>query len=220
MPIDKRLRHRVDQFVAREADQLADHRRRRQLHQQYMIEPDLVEGVFERDTALNFVRLDHGDQHVFHRQRRFARCDGTAREPVGRRQNPAEVIRRMAPFGGQPGVVEVEPADHRADVEGGLNRVQLERRARHLRAVGDDRARHDRSHQLGAGRVGERLESAAERIDQAVTRGFQRERAVDLIIQNVVDDIDQDWVRVGSHVGNRSGHRGAFLMTVFSCWSC
>ncbi len=212
MPIDKRLRYRVDQLVARQTNQLADHRGRRQLYQQHMIEPDLVERVLERDTALNFVRLDHADQHVFHRQRFLARCDGTAREPVGRRQNSAEVIRRVAPFGSQPGVVEVQPADHGADVEGGLNGVQLERRARHLGAVGDDRAGHDRSHQLGAGRVGERLESATERIDQAVTRGVQRERAVDRKIQNVIDDIDQDGVRGGSHVGNRSGHRGAFLM--------
>ena len=52
--------------------------------------------------------------------------DGVARQPVGRRQDAAEVVRRMAPFGGEPRVVEVEPADHRADVERGLDRVELE----------------------------------------------------------------------------------------------
>ena len=213
LPVDERLRDRIDQLVAREADHLTDYRRRRELYQQYMIEPDLVEGVFERDAALNFVRLDHCDQHVFHRKRRFAGCDGSAREPVGCRENSAQIVRRMPPFGGEPGVVEVEPADHGPDVEGGLNGIELKRRARHLCTVGDDRARHDGSQQLGAGRVGKRLESAAERIDQTMTRGFQRERAVDLIIQNVIDDIDQDFVRIGSHVGNRSGHRGAFLTT-------
>ena len=41
----------------------------------------------------------------------------------------------MAPFGGEPGVVEIEPADHRADVERRLHRVELELRARHLGAV-------------------------------------------------------------------------------------
>ncbi|CAB3773046.1 hypothetical protein LMG29739_06363 [Paraburkholderia solisilvae] len=126
VPIDERERHRVDQLVAREADQLADHRGRRELDEQHMIEPDLVERVLERDAALNFVRLDHADQDVFHRQRLFARCDGVARQPVGGGENAAEVIGRMAPFGGEPGVVEVEPADHRADIERGLDRIELE----------------------------------------------------------------------------------------------
>ncbi|CAG9196978.1 hypothetical protein BCAR13_120040 [Paraburkholderia caribensis] len=206
--IDKRLRHCVDQLIARQSEQLANHGCGSKLHEQHMIEADLVERVFERDAALNFVRLDHGDQDVFHRERLFAVGDGGAREPVGRRENAAEVIGRMAPFGREPGVVEVEPADHGADVERGLHRVQLERRARHPGAVRDDRAGHDRSHQLGAGRVGQGFESAAERVDQAIARRLQRKIALELVIQHIVDDIDQYCIRIGPDVGDRCGHRG------------
>jgi hypothetical protein len=49
------------------------------------------------------------------------------REPVGGGEDAAQVVRRVAPFGGQPGVVEVEPADHGADVEGRLHRIELVR---------------------------------------------------------------------------------------------
>ena len=123
-------------------------------------------------------------QHVAHRQQRLRdRGHGVAREPVGRGEDAAQVVGRMAPFGGEPGVVEIEPADHRADVEGGLDRVELELGARHLGAVRHDRARHDRAEQLGAGGILERLEAAAERVDQAVAGGFVGELAGDLVLR-------------------------------------
>ena len=99
-----------------------------------------------------------------------ARGDRGARQPVGRREDAAEVVRRVAPLGGEPRVVEVEPADHRADVERGLHRIELERRARHLRPVRHDGARDDRPEELRARRIGKRLEAAAQRVDQAVAR--------------------------------------------------
>ena len=46
-------------------------------------------------------------------------------EPIGNGENAAEIVGGVAPLGGQPGVVEVEPANHGADVEGGLNRIKL-----------------------------------------------------------------------------------------------
>jgi hypothetical protein len=75
--------------------------------------------------------------NVAHRERRLPLAQ-RAREPVGVRENAAEIVGRMTPLGREPGVVEIEPADDRPDVEGGLYRVELELRARHLRAVRDD----------------------------------------------------------------------------------
>ena len=40
-----------------------------------------------------------------------------AAHPVSDCQQPAKIVRGMAPFRGQPGVVIVQPADHGADVE-------------------------------------------------------------------------------------------------------
>ena len=124
---------------------LRDDRGGGDLHQHDVVEADAVEAVLERDHALDLVRLDHRRQHVAHRQRRLAGGDRSARQPVGGREDAAQVVRRVAPFGGEPRVVEVEPADHRADVERRLHRIELERRARHLRAVRHDRARDDRA---------------------------------------------------------------------------
>ncbi|OIQ66585.1 hypothetical protein GALL_518450 [mine drainage metagenome] len=112
----------------------------------------------------------------------------------------------MPPFRRQPGVVEVQPADHRPDIERRLYRVELELRSRDLRAVGNDGARHDRAEQLGAGRVLQRFQSAAQGIDQAVARGFISERAAQVGVEDVIGNIDQNLVRGGADVGNRCGH--------------
>ena len=93
---------------------------------------------------------------------------GVAREPVGDGENAAEIVGGMAPLGGQPGVVEVEPADHGADVERRLHRVELEAGAGNARAVGHHGAGNDGAEQLGAGRIFERFKAAAQRIDEAV----------------------------------------------------
>ena len=89
------------------------------------------------------MRFNHRGQHMLHRERLFAAGNGIARQPVGGGQNATQVIRGMTPFGGKPGIVKIQPANHRADIEGGLNRVQLKLRTRHLRAIRYYRARHD-----------------------------------------------------------------------------
>jgi len=76
----------------------------------------------------------------------------------------------------QPGVVEIQPAHHCADVEGGLHRVQHVVRARHARSVDHADARHQWTEQLAAGREGQRFQAAAQRIEQAVVRGLERQR--------------------------------------------
>ena len=68
--------------------------------------------------------------------RRLALGNALAREPVGDAQDGAQVVGRMAPLGGEPGVVEIEEAHQAADVPGGLDRVQLVGRAGHPGAAG------------------------------------------------------------------------------------
>ncbi len=131
---------------------------------------------------------------------------GVARQPVGGGEDAAQVVRRVAPFGGEPGVVEVEPADHGADVEGGLHRVHLVGRAGHLRAVGHDGAGDDGPQHLGAGGVLEGLEAAAEGVHEAVAGGLVGLRALHLVLDDVVGDVDEDLVGLGADVADVGGH--------------
>ncbi len=174
LAVDPGERERVDGLVAREAEQLADDGGGRDLDENNVIEADLVEGVLERDAALNLVGLDHGGEYIAHGERRAAFGDRRAREPVGCGEDAAEIVGGMAPLGGEPGVVEVEPADHGADVEGGLHGIELKAGAGNARAVGNDRAGHDGAEQLGAGGVFERFKAAAERVDEAVLARWSR----------------------------------------------
>ena len=146
-----------------------------------------------------------------HGQGRFAFGEGRSREPVGHRQDAAEIVGGVAPLGRQPGVVEVEPADHGADVERGLHGVELIVRARNARAVGDDGARHDGSQELGAGRILERLEAAAKRVDQAGARGRVGQFALDLVVQRVIGDVGEDFVGCGAFVADVRGHTGSTI---------
>ena len=117
----------------------------------------------------------------------------------------------MAPFGGEPRVVEIEPADHRADVERRHHGVQLELGARHLCAVRNDRATHDWPEQLLACRIFERLEPAAERVHQAVAGGVDRFLALDLVIQHVVRDVNQYLVGLRADVADVAPHDAMVL---------
>src|SRR5690606_22828120 len=112
-------------------------------HQNDVVQTHTVERVLERDATLYLVRLDHGGEHVAHGERFASGGDGLPGQPVGSGQDAAQVVRRVAPFGRQPGVVEVQPANHGADVERGLYGVELVGRTRYLRAMGNDGARHD-----------------------------------------------------------------------------
>ncbi len=100
----------------------------------------------------------------------------------------------MAPFRGQPGVVEVEPADHGSDVERGLHRIELIASARNARTVGHDGAGNDRPQQLGAGGIFEGFEAAAQRVDQAGPRRRLSQIALDLVVQRVVGNVSENFV--------------------------
>ena len=177
--VDPGVRNRVDDLLACAAEHRGDDGRGGDANQDHVIEPDAVEAVLERQDALDLVRLDHRGEHVAHCERRLALHHALARQVVGHGEDGAEIVRRVAPLRRQPGVVEIQPAHHRADVERRLHGVELIRRAGHARAAGHHRARHNGPEQLGAGRILERLEAAGERIHQAIARGLIGRRARD-----------------------------------------
>ena len=81
--------------------------------------------VLECQAALDLVRHDGRFQHVEHPQRFFALGARLSRQVVGDGEDAAQVIRRVAPLGSEPRVVEVEPADHAADIERAVDRVEM-----------------------------------------------------------------------------------------------
>ena len=76
----------------------------------------------------------------------------------------------MAPLGSQPGIVEVKPANHGADIECRLHWIKLVVCARHPRAIGNHSSGNDGAEQFGARRIFESFQPAAQRIDEAITR--------------------------------------------------
>ncbi|MNE88455.1 hypothetical protein D3C80_1857620 [compost metagenome] len=88
-----------------------------------MVKADTVEGVFQREHALDFVGHDHGLEHITHQQRLLACGHMLLRQVIGDRQDATEVVRGVGPLSGQPGVVVVQPAHRTANVPCGLDRV-------------------------------------------------------------------------------------------------
>ena len=199
--VDPRIRYGVDDLIARAAEHRGGDRRRSNAHEQHVIEADAIEAVLQRSDALDLVRLDHRRQHIANHQALLALRSTAAREIVRDGEDCAEVVGRMAPLRREPGVIEIEPADHRADVESGLHRIELVRSARHACAAGQRCAWNHRPHQLGARRVLQRLEAAGERIHEAVVRGLVGGVAVDAVGQRVIGDIGENFVGGGSFGG-------------------
>lgn len=150
LPIDKRMGQRRKQLLTVGAHQLRAHRRRGDFHQQHMVEADTVKRVFQGNHPLDFVGHDHCFQYRAYCQRCVAVGHALLRQVISHGEDAAEVIRGMTPFGGEPGVVVVEPTHDAADVPRGLDRVQPERSARDPRAKRHHRALDDRPQVLGA----------------------------------------------------------------------
>ena len=156
-PSSQAFETRVDDLVAGAAEQVRRDRGARDAHEQDVIEADAVEAVIQREHALDLVRLDHRGQHVAHRERE--RATPAAARVVRDGEDRAEVVGRMTPLGREPGVVEVEPADQRADVERGRDGIELVARARHARAAAQARrpARRGPSSFVHAGKPSARM---------------------------------------------------------------
>lgn len=155
LTINPRLGNSIGRLLLTQAQQLRRDRRRSNLDQHHVVETDGVEGVLQRQHTLDLVGLDHALEHVADLEHlAVAEVPSGAvgaRDPVGYGQDTAEVVGGVAPFGGQPAVVVVEPADHGADVEGAVYGVELVGGSGDAGAIGDDRAGHDGAEEFGAG---------------------------------------------------------------------
>ena len=194
------LGQRVDDLRLGAPEHLRHHRRGSDAHQQHMAQTHAVEAVLQRDDALDLVRLDHGRQHVAHQQRRLAGRHVALGQVVRHGKNATQVVRRMAPFGGQPGVVVVQPADDATDVPRRFHRVEPELGAGHARAMGNHGAFHQRPQQLRALRKAQRQKATAQGVHQTVAGsvvGFVR---TDFVVGDIARDIHELLVRGGSGV--------------------
>jgi hypothetical protein len=148
-------------------------------NEQYVIQSGAVETVLKSQDTLDFVSLNHRGEYIAYRQFRPGAPGIRPVQIVGDGEYRAQIIRWVTPLGREPGVIEVEPANHRADVKGGLYRIEFERRPRDARPVGECCAGYQRPHELSAGRVDERLKTAGERVEQTVACRLIGEIAVD-----------------------------------------
>ena len=126
-----------------------------------MVEADTVERVEQGKLALDLMRLDHGLEDVAHGQRL-----ALAREVVGDGEDRAEVVRGVSPLGREPAVVEVEPTDHGANVEGAENGVELVGGTGNFCAIGYDSVWDNGTELVGALLEAERLETTAEGVNE------------------------------------------------------
>src|SRR6267154_6435075 len=106
----------------------------------------------------------------------------------------------MAPFGGEPCVIEIEPANQCADIDCGRDRIELVVGAWNTAAVGNDRVGHNWTEQFYAGRIIERERYAPKRIHQAIASGLVSLDAVDFGGDGVIGDFPEEWVKGGAEV--------------------
>jgi hypothetical protein len=193
-----------------------------------VIEPHAIETVFEREDALDFVRLDHRDENVAHGITQFQISDFGFRistQVIRHGKDRAEVVRRMPPLGGEPGVIEIQPADERADIERCRYGIEDVFGSRHPDAVWHDGSGHERSEQFSAGGIFQREQAAAQCIKQAIARGIEHFFAGRIVIADVIGDLAEqgierrtiggiDWRRHGELSGGHvpaiernTGHR-------------
>ena len=71
--VEEGVGERVDDLLARAAEQRGGDGGRGDAHEQDVVEADAVEAVLQREHALDFVRLDHRGEHVAHGDR-ASRC--------------------------------------------------------------------------------------------------------------------------------------------------
>ncbi len=134
-------------------------------------------------------------------------------EIVGKREDSAEVIRRVAPLRSEPSVVEVEPTNHRADIKCGRYRFELVTRTRYTGASTQLSTGHNRPEKLRASGVVERENPAAERIEQTPVRRVACYVLGRIEFRDVAGDLSQE------RVGGRTLGRARSDMSHQSLWS-
>ena len=150
------------------AQKLGHDRGARDFHEDNVIQSDAVKGVQEGKLALDFMRLDHALKDIAHREGL-----SLTGEVIRHGKDRAQIVGWVAPFGGKPAVVEVEPSDHGTNVEGAVYGVELVVGAGHLAAVGDSRAFHSGTQDLPALLELQPLKTATERVNEDPARGVE-----------------------------------------------
>ena len=130
------------------------------------------------------------------------------RLPVGDGENGSEVVGGVAPFGGEPGVVVVEPAHHGADVEGGMDGIQAVGRAGDAGAIGKFSAFDDGAEEGPAFGILEGEQAATDGVEQAVMGGEPGFFAEVRWGACVVGDADEQVVGIGTQVLVGAGGQG------------
>ncbi len=180
-----------------------------------MIETDPIEGVLQRQHPLNFVGFDHGHQHIGHGERRLALGDASTGEPVGSGQNAPQIIGGVTPLGGQPGVVVIEPADDCADIPGRLDRIEAELGTGHPGTMGYQCTWDYRAKVLGALGEAQGQQATAKGVHQAVAGSVESCRAGNGVVADIIGNIDQHLIGLGSVVDvDVGGHRDFLIVVV------
>jgi len=109
--VEPRIGNCVADLLFRSSQKFRRQRRRGDSDQQHVIEANAVETVFECQHALDFMGLNHRGEQVSNKKRRLLLHLISTTDKIGNRQQRAKVIRRMSPFGSQPGIVEIQPAN-------------------------------------------------------------------------------------------------------------
>ena len=153
-----------------ETKELGNNRGGGDLDEDNVVKTDLVVRVEKGQAALDLVGLDHGLEDLLDGDdlavAEVAAGAVGAGDPVGDRENGAQVVRWVTPLGGQPAVVVVQPADHGTNVEGSVDWVKLEVGSWDLWAIWNDGTWDGWAQELGALLEAETLETAAKGVEE------------------------------------------------------
>jgi len=87
-----------------------------------MIDTACLEVVLERDSTLDFVRLDEVVENFAHEKRRAAACLSLPAQMIREHQYARERVGRMASLFAAELIVKIEPPDHAAQADSGMTR--------------------------------------------------------------------------------------------------
>ena len=118
------------------------------------------------------MRLDHRGEYIPHGQWGLAIACIDATQVVGDGQDSAEIVRWVAPFCCQPGVIKIKPANESADIPCSLYRVHFVRGAWHACAMPDISARHQWAEVFGGLWEAQGQQATAQSIYKAVPGGI------------------------------------------------
>lgn len=156
-----------------QAQHLGHDGRRGNLDQHDVVQADLVERVLQSQDTLDLVGLDHALQDILDLEdlaiAQVAASTVRPGDPVGHGQNTSQVVGRMTPLSGQPAVIVVQPADHGANVESAIDRVELVGGSRHTSSIRDGGAGNDGAQQFGALLESEGLETTSQGVQENQT---------------------------------------------------